>query len=54
MTMAARSVTWLIGDMAEGERESFIVASLRDTLPTKLISGELWVKDAERFIGECT
>jgi type I restriction enzyme S subunit len=54
MTVAVRSVTRLIEEIAEGERESFTVASLRDTLLLKLISGELRVKDAERFIGECT
>jgi type I restriction enzyme S subunit len=37
--------------MAENERESRILAALRDTLLPKLISGELRVKDAERFIG---
>jgi type I restriction enzyme S subunit len=33
-------------------RESHTLASLRDTLLPRLISGELRVKDAERFIGE--
>ena len=32
------------------ERESFTLAALRDTLLPKLISGELRVKDAERFV----
>jgi type I restriction enzyme S subunit len=31
--------------------ESHTLATLRDTLLPKLISGELRVKDAERFIG---
>jgi type I restriction enzyme S subunit len=30
-----------------------ILAALRDTLLPKLISGELWVQDTERFIGSC-
>jgi type I restriction enzyme S subunit len=33
-----------------GKRESRTLATLRDTLLPKLISGELWVKDTERFI----
>lgn len=33
--------------------ESRTLAALRDALLPKLISGELRVKDAERFIGEC-
>jgi type I restriction enzyme S subunit len=33
------------------EEESGILAALRDTLLPKLISGELRVKDAERFVG---
>ena len=35
---------------AENQRESQTLAQLRDTLLPKLISGELRVKDAERFI----
>ena len=35
-------------------RESRTLASLRDTLLPKLISGELRVEDAERFIGRAT
>jgi len=50
MTMVAKSVTRLIAVMAEGERESLTVAPLRDTLQPKLISGDLRVKDAERFL----
>lgn len=34
------------------ERESLSLAEIRDTLLPKLISGELRVKDAERFVGE--
>jgi type I restriction enzyme S subunit len=30
--------------------ESRTLAALRDALLPKLISGELWVKDAERFV----
>jgi type I restriction enzyme S subunit len=36
------------------ERESRTLAQLRDTLLPKLISGELRVKDAERFIERTT
>jgi len=50
MTIVATSVTRLIADMAEGERESRTLATLRDTLLPKLISGELRVADAERFL----
>ena len=53
MTMVAKRVTRLIADMAEGERASLTLAALRDTLLPELISGELRVQDAERFIGEC-
>jgi len=35
-----------------GLRESRTLAALRDTLLPKLISGELRVKDAERFLKE--
>jgi type I restriction enzyme S subunit len=41
----------LMERMAENERESRTLAALRDTLLPRLISGELRVKDAERFIG---
>ena len=33
------------------DEESRALAALRDTLLPKLISGELRVKDAERFVG---
>jgi len=32
--------------------QSRIITNLRDTMLPKLISGELRVKDAEKFIGE--
>jgi type I restriction enzyme S subunit len=35
----------------ENDRESHVLAALRDALLPKLISGELRVKDAERFVG---
>jgi type I restriction enzyme S subunit len=34
--------------------EENTLAGLRDTLLPKLISGELRIKDAERFVGEVT
>lgn len=52
MTKLAKSVTRLIADMAEGQRESLTLAALRDTLLSKLISGELRVKDASQFSAE--
>ena len=36
--------------IVEAERESRTLAALRDTLLPKLISGDLRVKDAEKFI----
>jgi type I restriction enzyme S subunit len=36
--------------LAENERESHTLAAIRDTLLPKLISGELRVKDAARFL----
>jgi type I restriction enzyme S subunit len=42
----------LLGKMAQNERESRTLAALRDTLLPKLISGELRVKDAERFLDD--
>ena len=41
----------LFAKVAENERESQSLATIRDTLLPKLISGELRVKDAEQFIG---
>jgi type I restriction enzyme S subunit len=40
----------LMAKIAANERESRTLAALRDTLLPKLISGELRVKDAERFL----
>lgn len=48
--MVAKSVTRLIADMAEGERESLTVVPLCDTLPPKLISGELRVRGLKKTI----
>ena len=42
----------LLAKMAENERESHALATLRDALLPKLISGELRVKDAERQIAQ--
>ena len=42
----------LLARTLECRRESRGLATLRDTLLPKLISGELRVKDAERFVGE--
>lgn len=36
----------------ESTRETRTLAALRDSLLPRLISGELWVKDAEKFIGK--
>jgi type I restriction enzyme, S subunit len=52
MMMIAKRVIRLIADMAEGERESLTLSALRDMSLLKLISGELRVKDAERFLKE--
>jgi type I restriction enzyme S subunit len=41
----------MVAKIAANERESITLAVLRDTLLPKLISGELRVEDAERFIG---
>ena len=40
----------LIADMAGGERESLTFAVLRDTLLPRLISGNLRVSEAGRFM----
>ncbi len=42
----------LLAKFAQGERESRTLAALRDALLPKLISGELRVKDGERFLKE--
>lgn len=44
----------LYRQLAENEHESRTLAKLRDTLLPKLISGELRVKDAERFLEAAT
>lgn len=46
-TNSADSLYW---QLVENERESRSLAQLRDTLLPKLISGELRIKDAEKFI----
>jgi type I restriction enzyme S subunit len=40
----------LVDSIVAGIQESRTLAQLRDTLLPKLISGELRVKDAERFV----
>lgn len=40
------------GQIEACEAESRTLAALRDTLLPKLISGELRIKDAERFVGK--
>ncbi|MDQ3070731.1 MAG: restriction endonuclease subunit S [Acidobacteriota bacterium] len=47
----SRIVQPLFGRLADAERESRTLATLRDTLLPKLTSGEMRVKDAERFVG---
>jgi type I restriction enzyme S subunit len=49
LTGFSKNITPLLQRIAQNERESRILAALRDTLLPKLISGELRVKDAERF-----
>lgn len=46
----AKRVAPLLAKIAKNERESRTLTALRDTLLPKLISGELRVKDAERFM----
>lgn len=48
----SRITVSLLAKVAENERESRTLAELRDTLLPKLISGELRLKDVERFVGE--
>ncbi|OSM97701.1 restriction endonuclease subunit S [Lonsdalea populi] len=50
----AQCVSPLLEKIAKNERQSHTLAQLRDTLLPRLISGELRVKDAERFQGEIT
>jgi type I restriction enzyme, S subunit len=45
-----RAAAELLGRMSSGERESDSIAALRDALLSKLISGELRVDDAEKFV----
>lgn len=40
----------LLGKIGANEKESQILAAVRDALLPKLISGELRLKDAEKFI----
>ena len=47
----SRLVGSLLARIAQDDRESRTLAALRDTLLPKLISGDLRVKDAEKFIG---
>ncbi len=49
MTMVAKRVTWLIPELAEGERESLSLTALRDTQLPKLISDELGVRSAKHI-----
>lgn len=49
MTRLAESMTLLIADMTQEERESITLLALRDTLLRKLISAELLVENAEWF-----
>lgn len=47
-----RSVVPLYAQIVSNLRENAILAHLRDTLLPKLLSGELRIRDAERFISE--
>jgi len=49
----ARHTRLIMERVYQGERENHTLATLRDTLLPKLISGELRVADAERIIGRC-
>ncbi|MEH6687780.1 MAG: restriction endonuclease subunit S [Halopseudomonas sabulinigri] len=46
----SKRATGLHIQMEQNERESYTLVQLRDTLLPKLISGELRIKDAERFM----
>jgi very-short-patch-repair endonuclease/restriction endonuclease S subunit len=48
----SRAAGPILAKIAENERGSRTLAALRDTLLPRLISGELRVKDAERFLKE--
>jgi len=54
MASFSRFTTPLLGKMAENEDESHTLAGLRNTLLPKLISGELRVENAERFLEQKT
>jgi type I restriction enzyme, S subunit len=51
IAMFDRSADGMLARTLECRRESRTLAALRDTLLPKLISGELRLKDAEKFIG---
>jgi len=48
----SRSAEPLIEAVGSTRRENWILASLRDTLLPKLLSGQLRVRDAEKLVGE--
>ena len=52
MDLAQRTLTPFIKRSILAEKESRTLADLRDTLLPKLISGELQVPDAEKFLEE--
>jgi len=51
LALFSRITAPILTNMALNERASRTLAALRDTLLPKLISGELPIEDAERFIG---
>lgn len=53
MRQSAENNTQIYSKLMEREHGPRTLSALRATLLPKLISGELQVKDAERFIGEC-
>lgn len=50
MTMFREGVTQIHTKMVGRQCESYKVVALLDMLLPKLISGELWIKDAGRFV----
>ncbi|MNV18651.1 hypothetical protein D3C71_1094850 [compost metagenome] len=50
----SQCVSPFLEKIAKNERQSLTLAQLRDTLLPRLTSGEIRVKDAERFRGEIT
>jgi len=54
MSMFGRLARPTYERIVECARESRTLAALRDALLPRLISGELRVKDAERFVGRAT